>query len=72
MPKYIEDYALTGNCETVAPVSCDGSIEWLGLPRLEADKPDVTRAGYSSGPGGCRNGEGGSCPIAIRDTADSF
>jgi GH15 family glucan-1,4-alpha-glucosidase len=32
----IEDYAIIGNCESVALVHCNGSIDWLGLPRFDS------------------------------------
>jgi GH15 family glucan-1,4-alpha-glucosidase len=36
MPIRIEDYAIIGNCESLALVGNNGSIDWLGFPRFDS------------------------------------
>ena len=50
MATRIEDYAVLGNCETMALVGRDGSIDWLGFPRFDS------AACFSALLGDARNG----------------
>lgn len=54
----IEDYAVIGNCETMALVNRNGSIDWLGLPRF--DSP----ACFAALLGDERNGRWRIAPVA--------
>src|SRR5487761_2625824 len=50
MATRLEDYAVLGNCETMALVGRDGSIDWLGFPRFDS------AACFSALLGDARNG----------------
>ena len=51
--KNLEQYGIIGNLETVALISCTGSIDWMCLPHLESESVfarllDKDRGGYFS------------------------
>jgi GH15 family glucan-1,4-alpha-glucosidase len=58
MPSFIEDYAVIGNCETLALVGRDGSVDWLGFPRFDS------AACFAALLGDPRNGRWLIAPIA--------
>jgi GH15 family glucan-1,4-alpha-glucosidase len=59
MSSRIEDYAAIGNCETMALVGRDGSIDWLGFPRFDS------ATCFSALLGDCENGRWLISPAAV-------
>jgi GH15 family glucan-1,4-alpha-glucosidase len=57
-PNPIEGYAAIGNCETMALVGRDGSIDWLGFPRFDS------AACFAALLGGSQNGRWLLAPIS--------
>jgi GH15 family glucan-1,4-alpha-glucosidase len=46
MASRIEDYGLIGDLHTAALVSCDGSVDWLCVPRFDSDACFAALVGY--------------------------
>ena len=59
----IEDYAVVGDTHTMALIGCNGSIDWLCMPRFDAD------AMFAGLLGDERNGRWQICPRGLAEGA---
>ena len=53
MSAAIEDYGIIGDCESVALVGRNGSIDWLCWPRFDSDACFAALLGRPGMAGGC-------------------
>jgi len=70
MPCRIEDYALLGDCETVALVARDGSVDWLCWPRFDSGACFAALLGTREAHGGWRIAPADPAPRVTRRYRD--